>query len=179
MHEVPTPPRTTPPAEELRLYYLDSARVICMLLGIPYHAAHIYESKKDWWIHSATNSWLFDLMISLSNSFRMTAFFIVSGLLSALIIERKGLTSWSKSRALRLGVPLLTALATIQLFQMELVSEYESRKEFWDFWASYYEGEDRLNIFHLWFLPSLILLSALLGFVLWKWGAGSRIPSFK
>ncbi|MGE4431355.1 MAG: acyltransferase family protein [Sphingobium sp.] len=172
MHEVPTPPRIPPPAEELRLYYLDSARVICMLMGIPYHAAHIYESKKDWWIHSSTNSWMFDLMISLSNSFRMTAFFIVSGLLSALIIEKKGLKIWGKSRALRLGVPLLTALATIQLFQMEMISEYESRKEFWDFWAAYYEREDQFNIFHLWFLPSLIVLSALLGLVVWKWGTG-------
>lgn len=151
------------------MHYLDSARVICMLVGVPYHAAHIYENEKNWWVHSSSNSWVFDIVISFSNSFRMAAFFMVAGLLSALVIDKAGLRPWGRSRAVRLAVPLISAFLALQLLQMYLASEAVGR-EFFSFWKAEFANRPRLNIFHLWFIPTLMILSVTLGAVFQRRG---------
>ena len=156
--------------EPMRLYFLDSVRTLCMLLIIPYHAAHIYETEKDWWVHSPQNSWLFDLIITLQRSFCMSAFFIVAGFFSALVIENRGLRDWSSSRISRLLVPLVLSLLTDQIWQMVIAANLEGNGAFWPFWGSYLAERGRINIFHLWFIPCLIFQSLVLGLIVARFG---------
>lgn len=154
----------------LRLDFLDNARTLCMMLVVPYHAAHIYESKKDWWVHSPDNSAFFDLVIALQKSFCMSAFFLIAGFLSAMVIERKGLSPWARTRVPRLFLPFLASLLTIQLWQMHMIAQHEGAASAWQYWGDYLHERDRINIFHLWFIPCLIILSASFGIAVKCWG---------
>lgn len=136
-----------------------------MLLVVPYHAAHLYESQKDWWVHSNENSILFDLIISLQKSFCMSAFFLVSGFLSALVIDRKGLRAWSKTRVPRLVVPFIACMFTVQILQMIIVAKHEGAISTYQFWWDYLRERDRINIFHLWFIPCLLILCSAFGLI--------------
>lgn len=156
--------------DAMRLYFLDSVRTLCMLLIIPYHAAHIYETQKDWWVHSAQNSWLFDLIITLQRSFCMSAFFIVAGYFSALVVENRGLREWSRSRVSRLLVPLVISLLTVQIWQMIIAANLEGNGDFWAYWKGYLAERGRINIFHLWFIPCLIFQSLVLGLIVSRFG---------
>ena len=162
--DVPAAPDT------MRLYFLDSVRTLCMLLIIPYHAAHIYETQKDWWVHSAQNSWLFDLIITLQRSFCMSAFFIVAGFFSAHVIDNRGLRDWGRGRISRLLVPLVVSLLTVQVWQMVIAANLEGNGDFWSYWSAYLADRGRINIFHLWFIPCLIFQSLALGLIVARFG---------
>ena len=155
---------------DMRLYFLDSVRTLCMLLIVPYHAAHIYETQKDWWVHSAQNSWVFDLIITLQRSFCMSAFFIVAGFFSAMVVENRGVRDWGRSRVSRLLVPLVMSLLTVQIWQMVIAANLEGNGAFWSYWKSYLETKGRINIFHLWFIPCLIFQSLVLGLIVRRFG---------
>ena len=103
-----------------RLNWLDSARALLMLLGIPFHVAVVYSLAAKWWVVSPDSSVVLTFFSAVSNTFRMPAFFVVAGFFSFLVLSKKGLGEFLKARGVRLVVPLITALVLLSPLQFAL-----------------------------------------------------------
>lgn len=90
------PPREAAPQHE-RFHHLDRLRAFLMLVGIPLHAS--FGMRMDS-IH-------IDRILLFTSVWRMPTFFLVAGLLSLMVIDRRGAPNWFAGRAVRLGMPLL------------------------------------------------------------------------
>lgn len=159
---------------ESRQHYLDAARAFLMCLGIPYHASIVYSASVPWLIHDGHTSRILALFGTVSNSFRMPAFFIIAGYFTCMSFAASRLPSWLVLRLLRLGVPLIAGsilFGPFQTFCSELsrrtVTDLTSLQQVLQ--ATY----GRLGqisgawIHHLWFLGDLIVMT-LLFCALWE-----------
>ncbi len=109
-------------ADGARDYSLDAARSVLMILGVPYHAALIYTPDYQWLIDSPDKIAGIGLFANFIHSFRMPAFFLISGLLIARSLRKHGPRSVLASRATRLLVPLIAMAATLNVLQLWLAS---------------------------------------------------------
>lgn len=153
-----------------RVHFMDSGRALFMLLGIPYHAAMICLVNAGRGPYAPVSYEIISLMAAVINAFRMPAFFIIAGFFSALILMRKAPMDWLRSRFFRLGVPFICATIVINPFQMylSLISgHYPGMSGNWADWWSLMTTSGQHWVRHLWFLPSLIIMSALIALI-WK-----------
>jgi glucan biosynthesis protein C len=122
-----------------------------MIAGIPYHAALPF-SDGNWLIELQSVpllgwlSWAIHLV-------RMPTFFFISGILSAIVVSRRGKSSWIKNRNSRLGYPLLFGVFVLNYGQFILLKtrvnhEYAQ--------AVYFSFPG-----HFWFIIVLLMLSYL------------------
>ncbi|WP_164738221.1 acyltransferase family protein [Frigidibacter oleivorans] len=147
-----------------RFHFLDSARALCMVLGIPYHAGLIYHPGMSWRADSPQDSMALGLLSQASSNFRMQLFFIIAGFFSAMMIGRRTPEAWMRQRMQRLLLPFVAAMILIIPFQIAAEAFlqpgappgtrpgeflYQLRQPWWN-WG------------HLWFLLTLFWLS--LGF---------------
>jgi peptidoglycan/LPS O-acetylase OafA/YrhL len=93
---------------------------------------------------------LFEVVEGASQAFRMGAFFAISGLLAAGVLQRRRPLEWLAGRAMQLGVPAIVGLATLSPLIWLLV-------------ASAPRAAGRMPLpfewHHLWFLYALSLYS--------------------
>lgn len=151
-----------------REHHWDSLRAFLMLLGIPYHAAMVYNARIIWDIQSPDQSGVLTFLSGVLVTFRMPAFFIVAGYFAALMLERRSPGTWLKGRFTRLGIPFLTALvllAPIQVALIDLNAAFSGTVPMGT--ALHNAAEDVAHptfswIAHLWFLPALLAYSLLL-----------------
>lgn len=106
----------------VRDHSLDAARSLLMILGVPYHAALIYTPDYHWLIDSPDTIPGIGLFANFIHSFRMPAFFLISGLLIARSLRKHGPTAVLRSRATRLLVPLVAVAATVNVLQLWLAT---------------------------------------------------------
>lgn len=106
-----------------RYYYLDAARGILMILGIVYHAARVY-GEPGWVISDSSNSPAFDRLALLLTSFRMPAFFLMSGFFAAQTLKRYGAGPFLWKRVPRVLIPFVTALFTLNIAQLYALNVY-------------------------------------------------------
>lgn len=136
---------------------------MAILLGIPYHVGLIYSAGNSWFISSAETSTLITLVTGFLASFRMPLFFMVAGLLTALVLSRRDPGQWLRSRIVRLGVPLITATLLVSPIVMIFLAENAlingEATGFWAAYAYYLTSLGNHWIGHLWFLYVLIELS--------------------
>lgn len=151
-----------------REHHWDSLRAFLMILGIPYHAAMVYNARVLWDIRSPDQSEALTFLSGLLVTFRMPAFFIVAGYFAALMLERRTPGDWLRGRFTRLGIPFLTALvlvAPVQVALIDLNAGFSSAVAMTT--ALHHAGQDVTHpnfswIAHLWFLPALLAYSLLL-----------------
>jgi glucans biosynthesis protein C len=112
----PTPVATTEPDvtsvaphETTRLHHLDNLRAIAMLLGVFLHAGLAYANPAQsiWLATDSQSSVLLDATIWFIHLFRMSLFFLLSGYLAKMVIDRRGMKSFLKSRAIRIGLTMV------------------------------------------------------------------------
>jgi len=131
---------------------MDSMRGILMMLGVVLHAAHLWNPQQTWLIHLDTPNAFSSLIISLVHSFRMPAFFILSGFFCILTLQKYSLSKFIKLRFLRIVIPLVVTACTINLLQTYLASQFFDTVFPWhDFFL------DGGWVAHLWFLNNLII----------------------
>ncbi|MDQ2101478.1 acyltransferase family protein [Azospirillum isscasi] len=141
-----------------RDHSLDAARSLLMILGVPYHAALIYTPGYDWVMNSPDGIVWIGLFADLIHSFRMPAFFLISGLLIAHSLRRHGPRAVLTSRASRLLVPLFAMAATLNVAQLWMetraVDPGLTAAEFFarTVPAAFHSGG---LVYHLWFLVEL------------------------
>ncbi len=88
-----------------------------LLLGVPLHTSEVYRVSGGFAIDSPENSLVAAFVSGLIHSFRMQAFFLISGFFAAMVISRKGRNEWLKGRLRRLAIPLV--LASLLLAPLE------------------------------------------------------------
>ncbi|GAB1479474.1 acyltransferase [Paracoccaceae bacterium] len=91
-----------------RAVWIDRLRAGLILLVILHHAAITYGASGSWFYKAteATNLPL-TFLAAVNQAFFMGLFFMISGALAPVSLERKGATAFLSDRAIRLGVPVL------------------------------------------------------------------------
>jgi len=118
-----------------------------MDLGVFYHAAFPFAPDKLWLTRfDVTEPW-FTYLIVFIHTFRMSAFFLISGFLASMVIEKYGTRRFLRKRSRRLLVPwmatsILVCEPIIRFVTGELSLSTATRS-------------------YLWFIPVLFLLAIL------------------
>jgi glucan biosynthesis protein C len=133
-----------------RDHALDAARGTLMLLGLVLHAANVYSVDASWIISDPRRSMVFDWMAGLIHTFRMPAFFWVSGYFCSLTLLRYGRPEFLRKRLPRLLLPLFVSWATLNVAQLALLGAPVGIGTLLSFPAS-------VPLYHLWFLIDLTI----------------------
>lgn len=141
---------------------MDAMRSVLMMLGIFIHSSQVYSPNQNWLVFSDTTHPLFSYIITFIHSFRMPAFFIISGFFCLMMLQRQPVKKFISSKLQRILVPLLITILTLNLLQSFILSKVNQQVfSFYDFLIS----GDWLS--HLWFLINLLiyfLVSALIAY---------------
>lgn len=153
-----------PPTSE-RFHAFDALRASMMLLGVALHSATAYSTFPDvWWLKDPRTSHWLDAFLLFLHSFRLPAFFVMSGFFAALLIGRRGWQGFLENRVARLGLPfLLGMLFLYPILKLSSVFAYFLVRDTdpWGRTAGWLaEGrlERAIEPMHLWFLEILMWL---------------------
>lgn len=165
---------TTPIEQKNRLHHLDALRALALLNVVVAHAAMSFAVKapSGWAALDRSRNIVFDLMIFIVSGFTMQLFFFLSGFFSLMVIQKKGLGQFTRSRWQRIVVPFLLSVVTIWPI-LQVVGIYgtytktgaDQSKSFWFTVTDYFTNGinfSNLNLGHLWFLLYLTLVSVAL-----------------
>jgi glucan biosynthesis protein C len=144
------------PAPASRNPAFDAARAFLLLLGIILHTASIYSQIGHWLIADKAQSHYFGYLIEVIHTFRMPAFFLISGYFCGRSLSVQPPRRVARDRLLRLLLPLLTSWLLLNTLQLAFLNIQNGH--------SWYDGiaADGIPIYHLWFLVDLLLLNLLL-----------------
>ncbi len=144
-----------------RIYYMDAMRSILMLLGVFLHSARLYDDQQSWIIANGANSSAFTYLVEIIHSFRMPAFFIVSGFFCLMTLQKYPPSRWLKQRLTRIIVPILTVALVLNTAQTYYVYQLAGGESSWAGFSAYLSSEAYWStgqwVFHLWFLNYLVL----------------------
>lgn len=153
-----------------RRHHLDAIRVSAILLLIPYHAARYLQKGNG-------DAEIVDALVWFVHTWHMPLFFAISGFLAAGALRRSSAAGQLRSRARRLGLPLVVGMLTVVPLANLLVigaAAHWPRDE-----ALRPKRElDLANVFnltprHLWFIAYLLAISLL---AIGVWLAVKRAP---
>lgn len=136
-----------------RFFHLDALRAALMFWGILVHASTVGHSQ------------VFRAIAEVSGLVRMEAFFIISGFLAYMLLQKYGAKVTVRKRLLAIGLPFVTALILLNPATNYLVYCYHNRPiPFMDYLAgkgiAHPEGPMNWHL-HLWFLAALFIYSLL------------------
>ncbi|MBV8803485.1 MAG: acyltransferase family protein, partial [Sinobacteraceae bacterium] len=162
-----------------RRYDLDWVRIGAFILLIFYHVGMYYVTW-DWHVKSPHSSHALEPLMMLTQPWRLSLLFLVSGVATAYLLERKGLRNgFLAQRSIRLLVPLLFGMAVIVPPQsyLEVVEKISYAGSYVDFLKKYFtayhgfcRGSDCLLLptwNHLWFVAYLWVYTAVLCLAVW------------
>jgi glucans biosynthesis protein C len=162
-----------------RRYDLDWVRIGAFMLLIFYHVGMYYVSW-DWHVKSPHASHTIEPLMLLTNPWRLSLLFLVSGVATAYLLERRGTADrrgaegFLGQRSIRLLVPLLFGMAVIVPPQsyLEVVEKLSYGGTYLDFLKLYFtayhgfcRGSDCLILptwNHLWFVAYLWVYTVVL-----------------
>ena len=159
-----------------RHYFLDWVRIVAFGLLILYHVGMYYVSW-GWHIKSEAASSLIEPLMFLTNPWRMSLLFMVSGVATHFMLRRQAPGRFAASRSGRILLPLLFGMAVIVPPQayLEVVQKLQYQGSYADFLNLYfhaYKGfviEGKRLVLptwnHLWFLAYLWTYSMLIAIV--------------
>ncbi|MGJ8679773.1 acyltransferase family protein [Paraglaciecola sp.] len=155
-----------------RRYDIDWLRNLAFLVLILYHVGMYYVADWGWHLKSENQSiWLQNLML-LTNPWRMSLLFVISGMATAMVDDKFSRGQLAKIRVKRILIPLLFGMFVVVAPQVYLegVSKHALQLDYWHFWLEYVNpNTDLLTVQHtpiglltwnhLWYLPYLLCYS--------------------
>ena len=168
-----------------RMHGLDAYRGALMMLGIVLHGAIPFLEKHR---HegSPISIGCLEMIMHLIHTFRMPAFFLLSGFFAALLWKRYGLRGMRTNRVQRILLPFLACLPLLY-FAVTLTEQLVGRLKDGsphplaplnelDFWRIFFPE----SFAHLWFLYDLLWISAFCVLVVRFWDKrGRSFPSWQ
>lgn len=155
----------------VRLHSLDGLRATMMLLGLVLHSACNYmdlEINDAWRFRDSQTSPFFSLLVGFIHAWRMPIFMFIAGFFGALLMEKRGLSSFYSHRLTRLGLPLVLFLPlmlplTISGFLFANLSQQLGADAAWKIIreSSVTDFYSPFITIHLWFLYYLVIYSVL------------------
>jgi glucan biosynthesis protein C len=142
-----------------REHHWDALRAFLMLLGIPYHVAMAYRGNDVWIVNAREGDLFFTWLAEVIHLVRMPAFFVIAGYFAALLLMRRSPSEWLMNRLIRLGLPFLACLLTLNPL-LNLFCEF-SNFHLWGALGSW-EKNSLVSagywVRHLWFIIVLLYL---------------------
>jgi hypothetical protein len=159
---------TSAPVGHQRLAYLDNLKIVFVAGVILGHAAITYGAPGSWpYVEqelSSAATVILGLIIAVGAIFAMGLFFLLAGLVLPAAVDRSGPGVFLRSRATRLGIPLL-AFGLVVMPAVNFVSLYARTGSVGDA-ARFAIGQIEVPDWGpLWFLADLLLFSA--AYVAW------------
>lgn len=153
-----------------RLAYLDNLKTTLVAAIIAGHAAITYGALGDWiYTEKATSSRLLaavSLLAVVCSLFAVGAFFLISGMLTPVSLQRKGRVRFSSDRLVRLGVPvvvyavvLMPAIRYVVALARAEISTTDS------IWSFYLHQITIRNVGPMWFVAFLLIFSLIYAWV--------------
>ncbi len=175
-----TPPSDEGAARAPRLFLSDWLRIIAFAVLVLYHTGMYYVT---WPFHlkSPLASRALEPWMKLTEPWRMSLIFMVSGAATALMLRRAPPLPLLRQRSRRLLLPLLAGVLVVVPPQayLEAMQKFGYAGSYLDFLALYFSHDQRFcqagrcmilpTWNHLWFLPYLWLYTALLLGVVARW----------
>ncbi len=173
-----------------RRHDVDALRVFAFALLILYHVGMFYVADWGWHVKSEYQSEGLKLPMLLSNQWRMSLIFVISGLAVSFAWGKYSPGRFAARRFSRLLVPLLFGMTVIVVPQpyLEALSNGSIEPGFLKFYSAYLTfGDMPANAYnnmdspgwtwnHLWYLPYLLVYTlALIPLALFLRGSGKRI----
>lgn len=135
-----------------RLYFMDSMRAILMMLGVVLHSAQVFNPEQSWLIYSNNTDYIMTYIVSIITTFRMPAFFVVSGYFCFLTLKKYQVRKFLTVRLKRLVIPFFFTALIINSFQAAFLN--------WAGWHPFEFSEYIIRggyVSHLWFLTNLFV----------------------
>ena len=160
---------STKPEPPRRVYALDAIRAVMMLLGLVLHTGVIYSpylSTVRTFMAQETLPF-FHYLVDIIHSFRMQAFFLVSGFFGALLYYRKGSYEMIMNRIFKILIPMIAFTIILHpLTHMTKVYAELRINGSSDALARAWASTVRLeflpySLLHLWFLYYLMIFSVI------------------
>jgi glucans biosynthesis protein C len=139
-----------------RIPALDAYRAAMMLLGLVLHSAVFTTTYAP--VKTEFGENLLDLLYDFIHTFRMPAFFLISGYFAALLFEKYGAGGLFSNRLKRILIPLLIFWPVVSLL-FQLVFELNQSD------LVLPAEQDYVEFYHLWFLSYLIYLNIFMIFL--------------
>lgn len=95
---------------DIHFHYLDALRAFALLLGIFYHGIMSmvsYIPPMLWAVKEHHSNIGVDAFFFISHTFRMQAFFLVSGFFAHMVYHKKGFAGFIRHRFMRITLPLI------------------------------------------------------------------------
>ncbi len=130
---------------------MDSMRAILMVLGVVLHSAEVFNPRQTWVVVSDNPQIIMGYLVDFISTFRMPAFFVVSGYFCFLTMRKYRVKKFFKVRVTRVAVPLVVTALTLNVLQaifLDQVGLLGPLKEY---------ITDSTFIGHLWFLRNLLV----------------------
>ena len=148
-----------------RAHDLDSLRAILMVFVCLGHVLLVYATGPAWFIASPDRSVFLTGLAAIMTAFHMPGFFLLAGYFALKSLQRKPATEWLTGRVNRLLIPLATGMLVLSPFAIWAGTLAASTPDVAhpegfsaDFGANLMIGDFRW-LGHLWFLPTLFMLS--------------------
>jgi glucan biosynthesis protein C len=163
--------QTEEPTPQVRLHSLDGLRATMMLLGLVLHSACNYMDQPvndAWRFRDAQTSGFFSFLVGFIHAWRMPIFMFIGGFFGALLVEKRGLTSFFRHRISRLGLPLVLFLPLMLPLTLSgfMIANLAQRVGFEAAWTMISNSPPSqfftpFITIHLWFLYYLLIYSVL------------------
>jgi hypothetical protein len=164
-----------------RIHALDAVRSYALILGVVLHSAASFIKGfpiPAWFDQPSTTSAIIYYVVHM---FRMSTFYLMAGFFARMVVERRGVKSFVKDRAKRIGIPLLALpIIYITLGVGLLLGALLHGLDFLQSLAGVQTPADQLpadaqnsgggitiDLLHLWFLYYLLIFYALILTIRW------------
>lgn len=158
-----------------RIHALDAVRAYALILGVVLHSAAAFIEgfpMQTWFDQPSAAATIIYYVVHM---FRMSTFYLIAGFFARMVVERRGVESFVKDRAKRIGIPLLALpIVAITLSVGYILGALSHGL---DFFRSIMElqmqaqqsaasaqdsgGGINIDLMHLWFLYYLLIFYAL------------------
>jgi Acyltransferase family len=160
-------------ARRERVAYLDNLKLLLVAVIIAGHGAVAYGDLENAWpyqdIHETQLAGVSNVALSAvviaAALFAMGLFFLISGLVTAGSVSRKGPRTFARDRLIRLGVPL--AVWTLVLWPGAIWAAHLATGDTYSFWWQLTHADPILDTGPLWFVEVLLIYS--LGYAAWRY----------
>lgn len=180
------------PTQTIRRHDIDALRVIVFGILILYHVGMFYVADWGWHVKSAYQSESLQLLMRLTNQWRMPLLFLVSGIAASFLFRKLEPGAFVASRTRRLLVPLLFGMVVVVVPQAYYEAVFRGAVEpgygafLWRYFTfqPWPEGafagwQYGITWMHLWYLPYLLFYTVLfVPVALWLRGSGARFHEF-
>lgn len=146
-----------------RYHGFDALRGAMMLLGVAIHSGAAYVSFDGvWWMKDPYTSKGIEALVLFIHTFRLPAFFVMSGFFAALLVEKRGWQGFVENRMARLALPFVLGLLFLLPFlkAFSVFAYYSSREadplSATIAWFQRGRLSQSLEPMHLWFLLTLM-----------------------